>query len=95
MNGRKRLEGTWLGFSGDTPEERARDRFRQKYGREPERVVWWGRWLYAGPVGENGHNGHNPATSLLRRVEASAKAMTPERARQLILQLEVNDERGA
>ena len=45
-----RVAGAWLAFDAATPEGQARRRFRERYGREPERVVKAGCLLLVGPI---------------------------------------------
>lgn len=87
------LGRTWLAFTGDTPEEVARRRFLERFGYPPAEAHRCYGLLYVGPV-----DGRRPQAepearpaSLLRRAEAAAKPLTPERARQLALALEVGD----
>lgn len=43
-------EGAWQGYTPDMTETEARQRFCQKWGREPERVRWAGPCILAGPI---------------------------------------------
>ena len=45
-----RVRGHWLAFDRDTPEERARERFVQRFGCEPAEVVRAGALLLVGPI---------------------------------------------
>ncbi|RLC85665.1 MAG: hypothetical protein DRI79_11090 [Chloroflexi bacterium] len=84
-NGNGRLRGTWQGYTPDTTDDQARRWFERKYGYPPAQVLRNAGAVLAGPIGGNGYR---RPTSLLRRVEAAQRTMTPERARQLALQLE-------
>ena len=91
-DGNGRLRGTWQGYTPDTTDDQARRWFERKYGYPPAQVLRNAGAVLAGPIGDNGHR----RSSLLRRVEAAQRPMTPERARerlaeagQLTLDLEV------
>lgn len=47
-----RVRGLWLAFDRDEDPERARRRFRERYGQEPREVLRCGAVLLAGPIGE-------------------------------------------
>ncbi|MCX7856268.1 MAG: hypothetical protein N2556_09945 [Anaerolineae bacterium] len=81
------LNRYWLAFTDDTPEEVARKRFLERFGYPPQEAHRRHGLLYLGPIDGNGRGpqeNHRPA-SLLRRVEAAARPLTPERARQLAM----------
>ena len=42
----------WLHGNFSHSDEQMRRLFRAKYGVEPERILRWGWWVYAGPVPE-------------------------------------------
>ena len=104
MQNNGRLPGYWLCFSPDTPQEKAAARFREKYGYPPREIILQRGLLWVGPVGEErpagsdvvqnecaklAHSfGERPA-SVIRRAEAAQRPLSPARALQLALQLEV------
>jgi hypothetical protein len=88
MQNNGRLPGYWLCFSPDTPQEKAAARFREKYGYPPREIILQRGLLWVGPVGEPEPR---PA-SVIRRAEAAQRPLSPARALQLALQLEVTDE---
>ncbi|MFN3763255.1 MAG: hypothetical protein ACK4WK_08665 [Anaerolineae bacterium] len=81
------LPGTWLAFTPDTPEDVARRRFLEKYGYPPLEAHRRNGLLLVGPVDGRGPDDRRPA-SLLWRAEAAQRPLSPERARQLVLDLE-------
>ena len=54
----KRLEGLWLAFSPDTPEEQAAARFTEKHGYPPQEVHRSKGLLLVGPIGESERKWH-------------------------------------
>ena len=90
MQDNSRLSGYWLCFSPDTPQEKAAARFREKYGYPPREIVLQRGLLWVGPVGEERPaQGLEPQASVIRRAEAAQRPLSPARALQLALQLEV------
>jgi hypothetical protein len=91
MQNNGRLSGYWLCFSPDTPQEKAAARFREKYGYPPREVILQRGLLWVGPVGEERPaQGPEPRpASVIRRAEAAQRPLSPARALQLALQLEV------
>ena len=47
-----RLSGSWLWFTQDTNEDEAAAAFVRRYGRQPEQIIDYERWLVAGPAPE-------------------------------------------
>ena len=89
MQNNGRLSGYWLCFSPDTPQEKAAARFREKYGYPPREVIPQRGLLWVGPVGEQGPEPRPASPSVIRRAEAAQRPLSPARALQLALQLEV------
>ena len=91
MQNNSRLSSYWLCFSPDTPQEKAAARFQEKYGYPPREIILQRGLLWVGPVGEERPAqgpGPQPA-SVIRRAEAAQRPLSPARALQLALQLEV------
>jgi hypothetical protein len=87
MQNNGRLPGYWLCFSPDTPQEKAAARFLEKYGYPPREIILQRGLLWVGPVGEPETQPASP--SVIRRAEAAQRPLSPARALQLALQLEV------
>ena len=52
----------WLCFSLDTDEDKAAERFRERFGQPPDEIIEYKSWLLVGPIQAEREPGSPPET---------------------------------
>jgi len=76
------VDGKFMAYTKEVTSDQVTALFEQRHGYHPVEVVDGGAVWLVGPLNGNGYK------SLTRRVEAERVEVTPERARQMVLEWE-------